>query len=261
MKRLLSLALLCLAACESGSAPSAASRPATTVPSRPAAAASPTHEAEPAPLSFIEIVTGGAEERSALPLVVAIHGLGDSPRGFVGVFHGFGAKARVLLPAGPTPYGRGHSWFPFRPGRTEAELAEGIREAAEQVRAFVTWAARARPTQGKPIITGFSQGGMVSFAVAVLYPTLVRAAFPVGGALPRPLWPDGAPSRDAPPIVALHGETDSVVPFEPTRASVEHLRSLGFAVKLERFAGVGHSMPPPVRTALHDALAEALARP
>jgi phospholipase/carboxylesterase len=89
----------------------------------------------------------------------------------------------------------------------------------------------------------------------------VRAAFPVGGALPAPLWPPAAtPGRVTPRLVALHGEDDELVPLAPTRRAVDALAQRGFDAKLETFPGVAHSVPPQVRARLFALLREELAR-
>jgi phospholipase/carboxylesterase len=221
---------------------------------RPVATDRPPAEPAKAPLDHIEILTGNAKAADRLPMVIAIHGLGDSPARFAAMVSGLDARARVLLPAGPTRYLDGFAWFPFPRNRTDEKLAPGIRASARRVAEFITWAVKARPTQGKPIVTGFSQGGMISFALAVEYPEMISAAYPVGGALPEPMRPLRL-ERPAPPIVAFHGSDDPLVPLGPTNASVEHLQRLGFPATIRTFAGVGHSIPPEMHAELHAALA------
>jgi phospholipase/carboxylesterase len=206
----------------------------------------------------VELLTGGASPKDELPLIVAIHGLGDNPNAFSGIMRGFSGQARVLAPAGPTPYGGGFSWFPYRPGRTDAELSAGIHAAADRVAQFLRWAAQARPTSGRPIVTGFSQGGMLSFALAVEHPELVAGAYPMGGMLPRGLWPDAKASF--PPIVAFHGDADPIVSFDADRETVERLRQLGAHAELRTYDGVRHAVPPPMRRDLFAALGEAVSR-
>ncbi|MEZ4451232.1 MAG: dienelactone hydrolase family protein [Nannocystaceae bacterium] len=273
---LLAAHLVVALACERASgAPSPSAPPPITAPTpAPAPAPAPIAAPTPAPapdeavprgyrhlagIDYVERVTGGADPESALPMIVAIHGLGDRPENFGRIFAGLRTPARVILPAGLDPSGDGFSWFPVRArSRDVVGLARGLKTAADRLAPFVEALPAARPTQGKPVVTGFSQGGMLSFALAVDHPALVAAAFPVGGWLPPPLWPEDPPPAGAPPIVALHGEVDAVVALAPTRDAVDRLRELGWDARLETYGAVAHQISAPMRSDLFRLVTAAL---
>ena len=251
------------AACKSADrenvAPSATAR--SSADATPSASRSPrARELQRAgDLYYIELVTGGAAETAQLPLIIALHGLGDEPASFGGLFSGFEFPARFALMRAPDASGPGYSWFAFTGGDLEKPAA-GIRKAADQVAFAARQIAREHPTRGLPIVTGFSQGGALSFAVAVLHPDEIGAAFPVGGWLPRELQPQKGTRNAArgPKVVALHGEADGRIPAQAARDAVSSLERAGYAVELITFAGVGHGMPSDVRMQLHALLADAL---
>ncbi|RMG93936.1 MAG: hypothetical protein D6705_17535, partial [Deltaproteobacteria bacterium] len=202
-----------------------------------------------APLDFVEFVTAGADTEATLPMVVLVHGLGDRPERFSTALRDFDVPVRVVAPRAPTPWHDGGSWFPVRARDPDVEaLARGVATAADRLAAAIRWFESVHPTQGKPIVTGFSQGGILSFAVAVRHPDVVAAAVPVGGLLPDPLLPDKLPS-DPPPIVALHGTEDRTVAYDRARRTVEHLARMGWPARLESFPGVGHTIPKPMHRA------------
>ena len=212
-------------------------------------------------VEYVEVITGGARAEEALPLVIAIHGLGDRPERFAGVLHGLRAPARVILPRAFDASGDGFSWFPVRARSKDVEgLAAGIAAATERLGPFVAALPAARPTIGRPIVTGFSQGGMLSFAFAVRYPREVAAALPIAGWLPPPLWPSQRPVEPRlPSITAFHGDADAVVRIEPTRAAVAHLQGLGYPVTLREHAGVAHEVPAAIRRELYEGIEAAIA--
>jgi phospholipase/carboxylesterase len=277
-RRLLVLGSLTLAlACEVSSPPtlpeaSVASRPTTTAPQ--VHPAPPPVDPGPPPepswttaggLAYREVVLGGADPDDPLPMVVAIHGLGDHPDNFQHLLLGFPEPVRVILPRGidPVPDG-GFSWFPVRARDPDVEaLAVGIRSAADHIAAGLRELATARPTLGKPVVTGFSQGGMLTFALAVHHPDVVGHAVAVGGFLPPPLLPpapaagQGA-AAERPSIVALHGTADAAVPFLPTQAAVQALVERGMTADLLVYEGAGHMISDPMRRDLHDRLADAV---
>lgn len=207
-------------------------------------------------IHYVETVVGGGKPDDELPMIVAIHGLGDTPENFAHVFETFPEPARVILPRGiDVREGGGWSWFDIRARDTDVEgLAAGIDAAADQIAVAVDELAERRPTVGKPIVTGFSQGGMLTFSLAVDHPDSFAAAVPVGGWLPPPLWPKD--TTKGPPILALHGTADKAVAFEPTKASVEHLEGLKREIQLKAYEGVGHALTPEIRRDLFDALVD-----
>jgi phospholipase/carboxylesterase len=231
----------------------------------PAPAANEPHEQDPryetvAGLAYAEVMLGGASALDEVPMIVAIHGLGDEPHAFAELFSTFPEPARLVLPRGlaPTELG-GWSWFPIRARDGDVEgLAAGIRKAADAIAPAVAALAEQRPTLGKPVVTGFSQGGMLAFTIAVLHPDLVSAAVPVGGWLPPPLWPTEKRKPGQPRIVALHGTEDNAVAFEPTKQATTHLKKLGWTVELKSYDGVRHVITPEIRRDLHDHLADAI---
>ncbi len=220
----------------------------------------PKPEPRPAALDYLVRLTGGASASDNLPMIVAIHGLGDSPAGFFGLLAAYPGRARVILPAGPYPAGAGgRSWFEVRARRgrgiwlSEPELIE----STDRIAALVREQLARHPTRGKPIVTGFSQGGILTFSLAARHPDLFCLAVPMGGLLPESMRPEAGPSgRSLPRIRALHGAADPLVPAPQARATVAHLQAIGIDASLEEFPGVGHRVPPPVMTALYRLLAQ-----
>jgi phospholipase/carboxylesterase len=240
-------------------AAAACDAPPARVPEAPPPSG-PRAEAEP--LGRIELVTGGARAEDALPLVVALHGLGDTPEGLARLYDGMPVRARVVLPRAPAPYGRGASWFPLPwDAGGQAAFTRGVASSSALVSALLEALPRERPTRGRPVLTGFSQGGILSFAVGTTRPALVSAVLPLAGWLPPALWPRARPAGAAAvPLRAYHGGDDDLLPSAPTEALVAHLARLGFDAEIRVFPGVGHAVTPAMLREYHALLAEALKR-
>jgi phospholipase/carboxylesterase len=272
MRRLLALGLLALVACEprpsepQSTQPNKAPAPVEPRAQPPAPTVEPPTEVvelpEVAGVHYLEVVTGGADANAELPMIIAIHGLGDSPEGFSQLLASFDQPARVILPRALDPYEPGWSWFPIRARDSDVEgLAAGIEHATNALAQAIPKLVEQRPTRGKPIVTGFSQGGMLSFCLAVHHGELFSAAFPVGGWLPPPLWPKpDADATLAPPIVAFHGDEDVAVKLEPTQQAVTNLQKAGYRVELNTYTGIGHAITQDMRDDLLDGLREAIGR-
>jgi len=209
---------------------------------------------------YLERITGGAAPGDTLPLVIAIHGHGDRPDSFAGLFDGFSGRARFIFPYGE-PYGEGFSWFALTSRLNPDAIAAGTERAADRLAGMIAALVAERPTLGKPIVTGFSQGGMLSYTLAVLHPESLGEAFPVGGLLAPPHWPSTwATGKAQARIEAFHGDADRTVPIEVDRQTSTRLRAVGFTAELHEYPGVAHAVPIAMRRDLQAAIEAAVRR-
>ncbi len=187
-------------------------------------------------------VTGGAKAADKLPLIVLIHGLGDRPEGIAPLLSQVTQPARIVAPLAPTKYGNGGAWFTIRVAQGDLTcLSKQMQQAAKELSQWLQKFQKTHPTLGKPIVTGFSQGGMLAFALATHHGEQIQAAFPVGGWLPPPLLNLSLQEQqNLAPIVAFHGEADRIVPLAPTEISVNNLKAQGAKVRLKTYPHVGH---------------------
>lgn len=233
--------------------PSAIASP--TTPSGAAIAPpSPTDSMEPS-LAYIERVTGGADPNDALPMIVALHGMGDRPEGaWATMYSQLTLRARVILPRAPTPYGNGASWFTFRSGqRDDTTMAPQIARAADRIDALVMRLVGSRPTQGKALVVGFSQGGVLAYALALRHGPHYAAVIPMAGFVPPSLVSRGS-CATAPQMRALHGLTDDVIPIEWERESMRALDSARCMMTLSAIPELGHTSSPTLINLLNDAV-------
>lgn len=203
-------------------------------------------------ITFVELFPHGADESS--PLVVAIHGRGDRPDNWVQTWSAFPERVRVALPRALHPLDDGWSWFEFREGMTDEQFGAEVGAAEARL-----WPAIAElAAGGRPIVTGFSQGGILSFALASRHGDAIAAAFPVAGSCPGPLLPR-AGTRAA-PLVAFHGTGDDVLAFRWGKGAVDAFRESGNSAELRTYPGVGHAMTPAMRADLWGEIQKALPR-
>lgn len=207
---------------------------------------------------YSAMLSAGARDGDALPLILAIHGLGDSPAHFLHLFEGFPCPARIVAPHSNSPYASGFSWFEFRRGDLDHAGPEIARRADELFR-FVTRLRAEHRTVGRPLVTGFSQGGALSFAIGAEHGTEIAEAFPIGGWLPQGV-PDHILGSNAAPILAFHGADDPLIPVSRARSAAIRLKKDGIPVEVREFPGVGHEIPAAVRAALFESLAAACQR-
>jgi phospholipase/carboxylesterase len=184
-----------------------------------------------------------------LPLIVGLHGLGDVPEDFIELLRALPLRARVAAARAPTPFARGFAWLPPSRPRDIDERAQPVRQVVAQLTPAIAALAAARPTCGRPLIIGFSQGAMVAYGLAASPRPGISAAFPIAGYLPPSLAPARVP-EGAPRIVALHGTADSVVAYRHDVDSVARLSRAGYAIELRSYPGIDHTVSPQMRAEL-----------
>ncbi len=167
------------------------------------------------------------------PTVLALHGWGASAHDLLGlstVLHR--GKALVICPEGPltVPIGQGitgHGWFPLADGGQVA--IDDVHRATDLVARFLDEMVERYPVDPrKTIILGFSQGGVISYDLALRDPERFAGLVALSSWLPDALS-DGLSSSgfvDLPTYV-VHGTEDPLLPVERGRHSRDKLLELG----------------------------------
>lgn len=255
------LGVLLLAACERTTTPeatapiatrafaeitSASAEPSTRAEATGRSSISPSETLAPATLRVVRLTLGASDPSTPLPWVVAFHGLGDTPEGFRHLFDDLSLRAHIYLAQAPIEYGTGYDWLGVRVLGDPAKLALAVQERLPDIERLLSTLAEQPRNQGDAVVTGFSQGGILSYAVAVAGLPHVRATLPLAGWLP----PSLANTEPALPVSAFHGENDAVVPFAATRLMIDawrHQTKNGDTLSFRSYAGVAHSVSPTMR--------------
>lgn len=222
----------------------------SALPGRPAAA--------PLPAGFLQeslqhggrlyryalYVPRGYDPAAAWPLVLFLHGMGESGRdGARMLDQGIGPAiqrnpdawpALVLLPQKPTAESE---WE-----QHEAALLAMLARVRE----------RYRVDPDRLALTGLSQGGHGAWVLGARHAGLWAAVVPICGYASARWQEPGLPAPHrggadalasalrAVPVWAFHGEADGVVPAGETRALVAALQRAGGTPRATYFPGVGH---------------------
>lgn len=283
--QLLSLAVVFLVACAPRSLPPVTSSPPITSPP-PAASASPQAVSSSIdasmndpmsasvvpPSTWLELggarmlitTTRAAHSRRAdpsLPLLVVLPWARSTPAELLAEvgYVELDEPARVVAIQGFEPDGDGFSWWRRpRPAPTPADpdrddelvrlLADRAARLANLLTALQTHFGAAKP----PVVSGVSQGGDLSIALAVHHPASISAALPIAARFPSPLWPAPAAAspHEAPPVDAFHGADDPVAPLASLERAFTALRAAGLGGQLHAYPGVTHEIAPTLRTDL-----------
>jgi predicted esterase len=192
-------------------------------------------------LTYTEILTGGATANETLPMVIALHGLGQTKEYLVNKLNGLNLRARVIIPdafydrTGDLP---GRKWWKgYHPQGLQAHMTEVIPEASEKLAPFVARLPRCRPTIGLPVLAGHSQGGYIVLDFAAAYPQLVSGIVSSASWRPVALW-DDVPVA---PVIAVHGKNDTGVDYDRSLEYYEEMIARGAPLE-HRATNGSHSL-------------------
>ncbi len=218
--------------------------------------ASPTAET-PAPvqeLPFEEQLTGGASTDATLPLVVTLHGRGSDPVRFQKFFAKLDAPLRIVHLEAPVEEHDGRAWFSFR-GKTRATLQAEVDALADRAVATTRALSASRPTVGKPVVVGFSQGSIVVYAMVLRHPEVFEKALPIAGGMMTQMPADVHDGEvQMPKVIAMHGQRDPVMYPGMSAEAAAALEQLGFPAEVRFFPENVHWIDGELELALHQEL-------
>ncbi len=193
---------------------------------------------------------GSAQKRDTLPLLIALHGNGDTPENFYHTaLDTLDLPVRVILLKAPVARALGTAW-PW----SAAEFDQYGEAFSEAVEALVD----KYPTRGKPVLLGFSGGGMMAFYQALKHGGLYAAIFPISGQLNQEMLGDG-PLRTGAKVLAYHGDVDSVISIAGARNAIAMLHTHQVVAELTEFKGGHHGIFTTMKTQIVSAVEQALA--
>ncbi len=153
-------------------------------------------------------------------------------------------KAEFLTPHAPFPCDYapdGRQWFSLQ-DRAPEKLLAGLRDAAAILdRFFDDLLASRGLDESQLALAGFSQGAATALYAGVHRQKQIAGIVAFSGALP---WGAALQSEIAskPPVLLVHGEVDTVVPFQSMAAAKAMLEAVGVPVKAVARPGLGHAI-------------------
>jgi phospholipase/carboxylesterase len=184
------------------------------------------------------------------PTLLTLHGRGASAFDLLSLApHLCNGKCLMICPQGPleTPIGPGsvgYAWYPMSMGGPPDITA--ILASREKLQHFLDECLKRYPIEArKLVVLGFSQGGVMSYSLALANPERFAALAVLSSWLPQELVTQlaiGAGVQSLPTLVQ-HGTQDSMIEVGRARDSVERLRELPVALTYREYE-MGHEIRP-----------------
>lgn len=193
-----------------------------------------------APHAGQPVVTMGAPLGEGRVVVIAVHGRGAAPGNILDLAPAIGnAHVTFLAPAAA-----GGTWYPKGFMAPIEENEPGITSAISVVHALIDDAVAHGVPAERIVLMGFSQGACLSVTAAQRRPARYGGVLGYSGGLigpPGAQW-DADGDFAGTPVFLGCSDVDGHIPAERVRESAAHLATMGAAVDLRLYPGMGHTI-------------------
>lgn len=192
-------------------------------------------------LRYVLSVPSGKPESAEMPLVIVMHGRGADANDLADIAPMIDGGYRFVFPNAakafePMPgYSFGFSWFDGWPPE-----GDSIVQSRTKLLALINELVGRYPTaEGKIVVAGFSQGGMMAIDIGFRTTQNVAGIIVMSGAIYEA---DQPPLRRM-PLLILHGTEDEMIPVLAARRTRHVLEENGVSPEYHEFA-MGHNVTP-----------------
>ena len=203
----------------------------------------------PLPLSLEHLIRPNTVPYEHPSVLIMLHGYGSNEEDLFSFASELPEELFIFSVQAPyrlEPYG--HAWYAIIFDAEFGKWSDDEQAIAsrEKIVAFIDEACKAyRLNHNKVTLLGFSQGTILSYAVALSYPQKVKNVIALSGYINQNILKEGYQDNDYSSlnIYASHGQVDQVIPVEWAQQSPAFLKNLGIVHTYEEFP-VGHGVAP-----------------
>ncbi|WP_037314111.1 alpha/beta hydrolase [Salegentibacter sp. Hel_I_6] len=183
------------------------------------------------------------------PLLIMLHGYGSDEKDLFSFAEELPDELFVISVKAPyamQPYG--NAWYAIHFDNENGKFSddEQAKESRELIAGFIDEAVEAYDLDAdKVTLLGFSQGSILSYAVALSYPEKVKNIIALSGYINEAILKPGFEKNDLSKLsfYCSHGSVDQVIPVEWARKSKPILNQLNIENTYSEFP-VGHGVAP-----------------
>lgn len=200
-------------------------------------------------LSLYHLVREPKNKKDKNPLLLLLHGYGSNEEDLFSFANELPEEYYVISARAPFDmmYGS-YAWYAINFDADENKFSDiGQARASRDIIAnFIDELVANYPIDANNVtLIGFSQGSILSYAVALSYPEKVQRVVAMSGYLNPEIAVDDYLSNDLKhlKVFASHGTVDQVIPVEWARKSIPTLQVLGIQTTYKEYP-VGHGVSP-----------------
>lgn len=200
-------------------------------------------------LCLEHVLRASSLDSEKAPVLIMLHGYGSDENDLFSFAHELDKKYLIVSARAPIPMQPyGNAWYAitYEPGNKKFTNDEQAVKSRDLILQFVDEVVEAyHGDPNRVTLMGFSQGAILSYAVALSYPQKINRVVAMSGYIHRSLLKEAYEKGDFSKlkIYSSHGSVDQVVPVEWDRKTQPFLEKLGIECSYSEFP-VGHGVSP-----------------
>lgn len=199
--------------------------------------------------SLQHIIKESKNKSQKSPVLIMLHGYGSDENdlfSFAGELPEDLFIISAKAPYSMQPYG--NAWYAIHFDNTDGKFSDDIQaiSSRETIKNFIDEVIENYPVDPENVnLLGFSQGSILSYAVALSYPEKVKNVVALSGYINQGILKDGYEKNDFSNLdfYCSHGSADQVIPVDWARKTKPFLDNLKIRNSYSEFP-VGHGVAP-----------------
>lgn len=198
------------------------------------------------------------------PLLLMLHGFGSNEHDLMGLSPYIDPRLHIVSARGiyDLEYGA-YAWFHLygTPGNLRADAASSAHGLEVVTKFVATLPERLGADPRRVYLLGFSQGAILSMALAITAPHLVAGIIAISGYLDDAMLAQARPETLADlDVLLLHGVDDDVIPVTGSRRARDYFQTTPARLTYREYP-IGHSIHPHAITLIQQWFDERLGAP
>ena len=183
------------------------------------------------------------------PLLIMLHGYGSDENDLFSFASELPEELFIISARAPyTMQPFGNAWYAINFDAVQGKWSDNIqaKESRDLIAKFIDEVTDTYPVdKNKVTLLGFSQGTILSYAVALTYPEKVKNIIALSGYINKDILPQDIETKDYSHLdfYCSHGSVDQVIPVDWARRTPSFLNSLHIKHQYSEFP-VGHGVAP-----------------
>lgn len=200
-------------------------------------------------LSLYHLVRKPAISSENSPLLILLHGYGSDENDLFSFAEELPGEFLILSVRAPYPMQPfGNAWYAIHWDNTDGKFSDDEQavESRDRIANFIDEAIEEYSVDENNVsLLGFSQGSILSYAVALSYPEKVKNIIALSGYINQGILKTGYENNDFSNLdfYCSHGSEDQVIPVQWARQNKPFLDKLGIKNQYSEFP-VGHGVAP-----------------
>lgn len=200
-------------------------------------------------LSLYHILKEPTIKKEKTPVLFMFHGYGSDENDLFSFASELPEELCIISVRAPYPLQPyGNAWYAIYFDAAQGKFSDDEQAilSRDKISDFITEAIHAYDLDSNNVtLLGFSQGTILSYAVALSYPEKVNNVIALSGYLNEDILKEDYQRKDfsALNIYCSHGSVDQVIPVDWAKKAPVKLKELGIETNLNEFP-VGHGVAP-----------------